>query len=78
MISVSCGCGLRPALPSLGQRHKDINVADGEEAGLAADHALIPVLIDLVGEDDEVTFLETQFALVLWLEVVESTTAGLV
>lgn len=78
MISVSHDCGLWRALLSLGQRHQDIDVVDGKEAGLAADHALIPVLIDLVGEDDEVAFLEAQFALVLWLEVVKSTTTGLV
>lgn len=77
-MSVSCDCGVWRALLSLGQRHQDIYVVDGEEARLAADHALIPVLINLVGENDEVTFLKAKFAVVLWLEVVESTTAGLV
>ena len=44
--------------PSLGQGDDDVHVVDGEEAGLPADHSLVPVLVDLVGEDDEVALLK--------------------
>lgn len=62
----------------VGQRDQDIHVVDGEEARLAVDHALVPVLVDLIGQSDDVALLEAQLALVLWLEVVECSTAGLV
>lgn len=43
---------------SLRQGDDDVHVVDGEKAGLAADHALVPVFIYLVGEDDDVPLLE--------------------
>lgn len=60
------------------ERHQDIHVVDGEEARLAVDHALVPVVVDLVGQGDDVALFEAQFALVLGLEVVERSAAGLV
>lgn len=42
------------------------------------DHALVPVLVDLVGQRDDVAFFEAQLALVLRLEVVQRLAAGLV
>lgn len=63
---------------SLRQGDDDLHVVDGEEAGLAVDHALVPVLVDLVGEDDDVAFFEAQLTLVLRLKVVEGATAGLI
>lgn len=56
---------------SLRQGDNDLHVVDGEEARLAVDHSLIPVLVDPVGEDDDVALLEAQLTLVLWLKVVE-------
>lgn len=63
---------------SLRQRDDDLHIVDGEEAGLAVDHALVPVLVDPVGEDDDVALLETQLALILRLKVIEGATAWLV
>lgn len=42
------------------------------------DHPLVPVLVDLVGQGDDVALLEAQLAVVLGLEVVEGFAAGLV
>lgn len=58
--------------------HQDIHVVDGEEARLAVDHPLVPVVVDLVGEGDDVALFEAQLALVLGLKVVERSAAGLV
>ncbi len=63
---------------SLGQGDDDLHIVDGEKAGLAIDHALVPVLVYLVGEDDDVTLLEAQLALVLRPKVIEGATARLV
>lgn len=63
---------------SLWQRDDDLHVVDGEEARIAVDHAFVPVLVNLVSEDDHVALLEAQLALVLGLEVVEGATAGLI
>ena len=42
----------------VGQRHQDIHVVDGEEARVALQHALVPVVVNLVGKGDDVPFLE--------------------
>lgn len=42
------------------------------------DHPLVPVLVDLVRQGDDVALLEAQLAVVLGLEVVEGFAAGLV
>lgn len=42
----------------VGQRHQDIHVVDGEKAGVAVQHPLVPVVIYLVGQSDDVAFLE--------------------
>lgn len=63
---------------SLRQGDHNLHVVDGEEARVAIDHALVPVLVYLVGEDNDVTLLEAQLALVLRLEVVEGAAARLV
>lgn len=63
---------------SLREGDDDLHVVDGEEARFAIDHALIPVLIYLVGEDNDVALLEAQLSFVLWLKVVEGATARLV
>ena len=72
------GWALEAGLASLGQGDDNLHIVDGEEARIPVDHALIPVLIDLVGEDDGVALLEAKLALVLGLEVVQTPTAGLV
>lgn len=63
---------------SLGQRDHDLHIADGEEAGPAVDHALVPVLVNLIGQDDDVALLKSELAFVLWLKVVEGAAARLV
>lgn len=40
------------------QWHQDIHIVDGEEAGVAVQHSLVPVVIDLIGQGDDVAFLE--------------------
>lgn len=62
----------------VGERHQDIHVVDGEKARLAVDHALVPVVVDLVGQSDDVALLEAQLTFILWLEVVECSTTWLV
>ena len=63
---------------SLRQGHKHLHVAEREEARLAVQHALVPVLIDLVGQRDDVTLTEAQLPVVLGLEVVQRLAARLV
>lgn len=65
-------------LVSLGQGNNDLHIVDGEEAGLAVDHALIPILVYLIGEDDDVSLFEAKLTLVLWLKVIQGATARLV
>lgn len=60
------------------QRHQDIHIVDWEEARLAVDHAFVPVVIDLIGQGDDVPLLEAQLALVLGLKVIQCPTAWLV
>lgn len=63
---------------TLGQGHQDIHVVDGEESRAAVDHALVPVVVDLVGESDDVPLLEAQLALVLGVEVIQRPAGWLV
>lgn len=42
----------------VGQRHQRIHVVDGEKAGVSVQHPLEPVVIDLVGQGDDVALLE--------------------
>lgn len=60
------------------QWHQDIHIVDREEAWLAVDHAFVPVVIDLIGQGDDVALLEAKLALVLRLKVIQCPTAGLV
>lgn len=60
------------------ERHQDIHIVDGEEARLAVNHAFVPVVVDLIGQGDDVTLFEAQLTVILWLKVVERSTAGLV
>lgn len=60
------------------ERHQDIHVVDGEEARLTVDHALVPVVVDLIGQGDDVALFEAQLAFVLRFKVVECSATGLV
>lgn len=62
----------------VGQRHQDVHVVDGEEARVALQHPLVPVVVDFVGQCDDIALLESQLALVLGVKVVEGAAAGLV
>lgn len=42
----------------VGQCHQDIHVVDGEEARVAMQHPLVPVFINLIGQGDDISFLE--------------------
>lgn len=64
--------------PSLRQGHQHLHVAEGEEARLAVEHALVPVLVDLVGQRDDVTLVEAQLPGVLGLKVIQCFAARLV
>ena len=44
---------------------------------MAVDGSLVPVVVDLIGQGDDVTLLEAQLALVLRLEVVDRPAARL-
>lgn len=59
------------------QRNKDLDVVKREESGLAVQHSLVPVLVDLIGQGDYVALAEAQFSLILWLKVVQRLTAWL-
>lgn len=63
---------------SLRQRHQHLHIAEREEAGLAMQHPLVPVLIDLVGERDEVALAEAQLTIILRLKVIQRLAAWLV
>lgn len=62
----------------VGKRHQDVHVVDWEEARVAVQHPLVPVVVDLVGQRDDIALLEAQLTLVLGVEVVECAAAGLV
>lgn len=58
----------------MGQSYQDVNVIDREESWLAIYHPFIPVLINLIGQYDDVTFLKAQLALILRIEIIQSAT----
>lgn len=60
------------------QGHQDVHVVDREEARVAVQHPLVPVIVDLVGQGDDVALLEAQLAFVLRVKVVEGAAARLV
>lgn len=61
----------------VGQWDEHLDVVEGEEARLAVQHPLVPVLVDLVGQRDDVALVEAQLSLVLGLKVVQRLTARL-
>ena len=52
------------------QWNKDLDVVEREESRLPVQHPLVPVLVDLIGQGDNVALVEAQLALVLWIEVI--------
>lgn len=59
------------------ERDEDLDIVEGEESRLAVDHSFVPVLVDLVGQSDDVALVEAQLSLVLRLKVVQGLAAGL-
>lgn len=59
------------------QRDEDLDVVEGEEPRLAVQHSLVPVLVDLIGQGDDVALAEAQLALVLRVKVVKRLAARL-
>lgn len=76
--AVGMGSGHWRAGALMRQWHQDIHVVDWEEARLAVDHAFVPVVVNLIGQGDDVALLEAQLALVLGLKVIQCPTAWLV
>lgn len=68
---------LRWSWTLVGQRDEHLDVVEGKEARLAVQHPLVPVLVDLVGQCDDVALVEAQLPLVLGLKVVQRLTARL-
>lgn len=60
------------------QGNQNLHIVDGEEAWLAMKHPLIPVLINLVSECDDITLFKTQLPFILRFKVVQSSAAGLI
>ena len=58
------------------QGNEYLNVADGEHPRLPVQGSLVPVVVDLLQQQDDVSLLEAQFAWVLGVEVVESGGTG--
>lgn len=54
----------------MGQGNQNFHVIDGEEAWLAMKHPLIPVLINLVSECDDITLFKPQFPFIFRFKVV--------
>lgn len=59
------------------QRDEDIDVVEREESRLVVQHTLVPVLVDLIGQGDDIALSEAQLSLVLWIKVVQRLTARL-
>lgn len=59
------------------QRDEHLHVVEREEPRQAVDHSLVPVLVDLIGQGDDVALVEAQLSLVLRLKVVQGLAAGL-
>lgn len=59
------------------QWNEDLDVVEREESRLAVEHALVPVLVDLIGQGDDIALAEAQLSLVFRLEVVQCPAARL-
>lgn len=59
------------------QRHRHLDVVDGEVSRPAADGPLQPVLVDLAEQVDDVALAEAQLPVVLRLKVIQSSAARL-
>lgn len=59
------------------QRHEDLDVVEGEESRLAVQRALVPVLVDLIGQGDDIALAEAQLSVVLGLKVIQRLAAWL-
>lgn len=59
------------------QGDEDIDVVEREESRLVVQHTLVPVLVDLIGQGDDIALSEAQLSLVLWIKVVQRLTARL-
>lgn len=47
-----------------------MNIVDWEKSRLSLEHPFIPVVIDLVGESDDVTFFEAQLSFIFRIKVI--------
>lgn len=82
-LKVKCKDSAAPPPPRIsrwtlvGQWDEHLDVVEGKEARLAVQHPLVPVLVDLVGQRDDVALVEAQLSLVLGLKVIQRLTARL-
>lgn len=72
------GCWVARQQSLMRQRNQDIHVVDREESRLAVDHALVPIIINPIGQGYDITLFEGQLSLILGLEVIERATARLI
>lgn len=60
------------------QGHQHLDVVTGEQSRLAAHASLVPVLVYLIGQRDDVALVEAELSFVLWFKVVQSLAARLI
>lgn len=59
------------------QWNEDLDIIKREEPWLAVQHSLVPVLVDLIGQGDDIALVEAQLSLVFWLKIIQCLTARL-
>lgn len=62
----------------MGQSNQNFYIVDGEKARLAMKHPLIPVLVNLISECDDIALFKTQFPFIFRFKVIQSSAAGLI
>lgn len=62
----------------MGQSDQSLYIVDRTEDWLAMKPSLVPVLISLVSEHDDITMFKTQFPFICWSKVVQNSAAGLI
>lgn len=77
LLSISLLLGSLALFILVWQRNENFDVVEREESRLAIQHALVPVLVDLIGQGDDIALAEAQLSLVLRLKVVQRLTARL-
>lgn len=77
LLSISFLLGSLALFVLVWQRNEDLDIVEREESRLAVQHSLVPVLVDLIGQGDDIALAEAQLSLVLRIKVVQRLTARL-